>query len=80
MRANNTAPSEPATMMSATMGIGKSMMVCVAAVKADAKSETITAKACRRISVNPTFSEFSSSEGHYFSFGVCTAIIFSENE
>ena len=62
--ANHNAPSEPATMVSATMGMGNSVIVCAVAVPGRAKSKIIAASACRRVSINCTFSNFN-GEHHY---------------
>jgi hypothetical protein len=64
---NHNAPSAPATMLVVgAVGMGNSVIVCAAAVRADASSRTVIAKPHRRIPFKPTFSDFRSSEGHYF--------------
>ena len=65
--ANHNAPSEPATMVSATMGMGNSVIVCAEAVQAEAINITIAAKARRRVSVNSAFLNFH-DERHCFLF------------
>jgi hypothetical protein len=67
---NRNAPSGPATMLGAAVGIGNSVIVCAAAARADASSRTVIARAQHRIPVKPTFSDFNSSEGHYLLLSV----------
>jgi hypothetical protein len=82
IKPNHSAPSGPATKLVKTearvptgVGMGNSVNVYRVAVPAEAKSKIIASSERRRVSVNPTFSNFD-GEHHYFLFWMLESIYF----